>query len=152
MTAVRRIEEELMQRLGRPPTAAELAGETGIDEPVIEDLWRAERFPASLCQPVGADGEGTLADLIPDDAQPNPRRAGRGGRPAHPGRVRARFARRAAPPRHRAALRGGRRTHPGPHQVAGELASSRERARTIETAALRRLSARPELERVGSAG
>ena len=72
MTAVRRVQEELMQRLGRPPTAAELARETGIDEPVIEDLRRAERIPASLCEPVGADGDSTLADLIPDDAQPDP--------------------------------------------------------------------------------
>ena len=36
-------------------------------------------------------------------------------------------------------------------EVAGELGLSRERARTIETTALRRLSARPELEPVGSA-
>ena len=118
---------------------------------MIEGLWRAERVPASLCQPVGADGEGTLADLIPDDAQPDPA-------------VQAEAADRLTlvadalgaldeRPRRVIELRYG--VDGGDpwtlDEVAGELGLSRERARTIETTALRRLSARPELEPVGSA-
>jgi RNA polymerase primary sigma factor len=146
ISALRRVEEELMQRLGRPPSAAELAREAGVAEDAIEDLRRAERRPASLSEPIGPDEDGTsLGDLILDESAADPaadvadaqRRAG------VQDAVRALGERPRRVLELRYGIDGEERTL---ERVAGELGLSRERVRTIEAAALRQLSARPELD------
>ncbi len=144
MSAVRRVEEELMQRLGRPPTSAELAREAGVGEDVVEDLRRAEHRPSSFSQPAGADGDATLGDLIPDEGAPDPAAgiAEAQERAGLAGAVRALGERPRRVLELRYGIDGEARTLDG---VARELGISRERVRTIEAAALRQLSVRPEL-------
>ena len=141
MAAVRRVEEELMQRLGRPSSVAELAAEAGVDEDVVEELRRAERRPVSLSEPAGASDETELGELILDESAPDPAAgvAEADERAGVTGAVRALGER----PRRVLEMRYGidgddPRTLEG---VAGELGLSRERVRTIEAAALRALSA-----------
>jgi RNA polymerase primary sigma factor len=139
------VEEELTQRLGRPPSAAELAREAGIGEDVVEDLRRAERRPSSLSDPVGADGDTTLGDLILDESAADPAAGAAEARE----RAEVADAVRALGERPRRVLElrygidGQQRTLEG---VAHELGVSRERVRTIEAAALRQLAACPELD------
>ena len=145
-SAVRRVEEELTQRLGRRPSSSELAREAGIGEDVLEDLRRAERRPASLSEPIGEGDDTSLGELILDEDALDPA-AGVADAQERDGladAVRALGER----PRRVLELRYGidgddPRTLEG---VAGELGLSRERVRTIEAAALRELSARPELD------
>jgi RNA polymerase primary sigma factor len=145
ISAVRRVEEELTQRLRRPPTVAELAHEAGIDEDAVEDLRRAERRPASLSEPMGHDGDTPLGDLILDEDADDPA-AGVADAHEQAGVAEAVQALGERPRRVlelRYGIDGRERTLDG---VAGELGISRERVRTIEAAALRQLSARPELD------
>jgi RNA polymerase primary sigma factor len=145
IAAVRRVEEELTQRLGRPPSTAELAREAGIGEDVVEDLRRAERRPSSLSDPVGADGDSTLADLIPDESAADPAAgvAEAQERAEVTGAVQALGERPRRVLELRYGIDGEARTLEG---VAHELGVSRQRVQTIEAAALRQLAARPELD------
>jgi RNA polymerase primary sigma factor len=145
MSAVRRVEEELMQRLGRPPSTAELAREAGLGEDLVEDIRRAERRPSSLSEPVGPDGDATLGDLIVDEGVLDPAAgvAEAQERDGLAGAVRALGERPRRVLEMRYGIDGEERTLEG---VARELGLSRERVRTIEAAALRQLSARPELD------
>ncbi len=145
MAAVRRVEEELTQRLGRPPSTPELAREAGVGEDVVEDLRRAERRPASLSDPVGADGDSTLGDLIPDELAADPAAgvAEAQERAEVTGAVQALGERPRRVLELRYGIDGEARTLEG---VAHELGVSRQRVQTIEAAALRQLAARPELD------
>jgi RNA polymerase sigma-B factor len=61
-----RAADELHQRLGRSPTASELAEHLKLDEEeVLEGLAAAgSRLEVSLDQPVGEDGDVSLGDLM----------------------------------------------------------------------------------------
>ena len=145
MAAIRRVEEELTQRLSRRPTPAELAREAGVDEDVVEDLRRAERRPSSLSEPVGPDDDIALGDLILDEdaADPAADIAEAQERAGVADAVQALGERPRRVLELRYGIDGQERTLEG---VAGELGISRERVRTIEAAALRQLSASPELD------
>jgi RNA polymerase primary sigma factor len=145
MASVRRVEDDLTQRLRRRPTTAELAREAGIDEDEVEDLRRAERRPASLSDPLGPEDDAALGDLILDEdaADPAADVADAHERAGVAQAVRALGERPRRVLELRYGIDGRERTLDG---VAGELGISRERVRTIEAAALRQLSARPELD------
>ncbi len=55
---------ELATELGREPEDAELAEATGLSLAQLADVRQAARVVASLDQPVGADGETTLSELV----------------------------------------------------------------------------------------
>ncbi|MDQ4117168.1 MAG: RNA polymerase sigma factor SigB [Actinomycetota bacterium] len=61
-----RIKRDMHQRLGREPSDAELAGESGIAEHKISDLLDHARDPVSLDMPVGSEEEAPLGDFIED--------------------------------------------------------------------------------------
>lgn len=65
---IRRAELELQHDLGRPPTAAELAGFVGLPALCVEQLRRATAPVASLQEPLGEDGALALGDLVRDEA------------------------------------------------------------------------------------
>ena len=71
LQALRRAERELAAELGREPTSAEAAAKLGWAEMEVRDLRLADRRVVSLSQPLDADGDGELGDLLPDDA-PSP--------------------------------------------------------------------------------
>jgi RNA polymerase primary sigma factor/RNA polymerase nonessential primary-like sigma factor len=53
-------------RLGREPTAEEIAAAAGLDRETVERLRRPPEVVASLERPVGADGDSVLGDLLAD--------------------------------------------------------------------------------------
>jgi len=61
-----RTANQLQQRLGREPTAHELADELGITEDKVHDFFRAITEPLSLETPIGESEDSTLAEFIVD--------------------------------------------------------------------------------------
>ena len=69
---LRRVESELRQKLGRDPTANEVAAKTGISIERLREVHTALRDTISLDRPIGEDGDATMGDLIPDDEASDP--------------------------------------------------------------------------------
>jgi RNA polymerase primary sigma factor len=67
----RRVQHELVQRLGRDPTPCEIAGELGCEPTTLRELLRAAEQPLSLHSPAGHD-TGTLGELVEDRAAESP--------------------------------------------------------------------------------
>jgi RNA polymerase primary sigma factor len=63
-----RIERQLTQKLGRAPTAEELAEELNLKPEKVVELKRVSQEPVSLAVPVGEDAT-ELGELIEDDRQ-----------------------------------------------------------------------------------
>ncbi len=63
-----RVERQLTQRLGRIPTAEELATELGLKPEKVVELKRVSQEPVSLAAPVGEDAT-ELGELIEDSRQ-----------------------------------------------------------------------------------
>ena len=59
-----RAERELSQQLGRPPSNAEIAEQTGQTTERVDELRRVSRDPVSLDTPVGDDADTPLSDLV----------------------------------------------------------------------------------------
>jgi RNA polymerase sigma factor (sigma-70 family) len=66
---VGRVERELSVRLGREPTLAELAEETGLPIDQVEEVRHQRAALVSLDQQVGEDGDTALGDLLPSDQE-----------------------------------------------------------------------------------
>jgi RNA polymerase primary sigma factor len=67
IATLRRAEAALQQRLGRPPSAAELADCVGLTVQRVQQLTRATAPVASLNEPLDGDGGLVLGDLIRDE-------------------------------------------------------------------------------------
>jgi RNA polymerase primary sigma factor len=61
-----RMQRELLHRLGREATLAELAVEMGMTPTRVEEVQQMARTPISLDQAVGDDGNSELGDFIED--------------------------------------------------------------------------------------
>ena len=141
-------ERELVQQLGREPTAAEIA--EALDRTIgeIKEMRRIAQTPVSLARPVGEDGDAELGDLIedeestspPEQAIDNSRRAGlKRALAGLPDRDRGMLAMRYG-------LDGEEpRTL---EEVGRAFGLTRERVRQIETQTLRKLKELPEAERL----
>ena len=144
-------ERELVQRLGREPTADEVA--KALDRPVgeVKEMRSIAQTPVSLARPVGEDGDAELGDLIedeesvspPEQAIDNMRREGLNralaGLPARErGVISMRYGLDGEEPRTL-------------EEVGRAFGVTRERIRQIETHALRKLKALPEAERLRAA-
>ena len=66
-----RVERQLMQKFGRPPTNEELATELGLKPEKVIELKRVSQEPVSLAVPVGEDAT-TLGELLEDHHQGPP--------------------------------------------------------------------------------
>jgi len=66
LSKLSRVERDMHQRLGREPTAEELAAELDRTPDQIEELLRTSRQPISLDSTIGEDGETSIGDLIED--------------------------------------------------------------------------------------
>ena len=69
---MRREQNILQQRLGRPPTVVELAEVMEVEPKKIEQMLQALRQPLSLESPVGEEDETELGDVIEDITADNP--------------------------------------------------------------------------------
>ncbi|NJN19426.1 MAG: sigma-70 family RNA polymerase sigma factor [Oscillochloris sp.] len=136
---VKRISERLSQSLERQPTAEEIAIALGQPIERIQRILEAARRPVSIETPVGDQGEHTLGDFLPDEEMPSP------GEMASQQMLRQDLSsaldhlnereRRIIDLRY-GLVDGRRRTL---EEVGRALGMTRERARQIESEALRRL-------------
>jgi RNA polymerase primary sigma factor len=145
------VERQLVQQLGREPTATELA--TALDRPVreVKEMRRIAQAPISLERPIGEDDDSELGDLIEDDGSVSPleqaidnlrRESLSRALAALPARERGVIAMRYG-------LDGEEpRTL---EEVGRAFGVTRERIRQIETHTLRKLKALPEAERLRGA-
>ena len=69
---VNRSARDLVQRLGRDPTAEELSKETHMPLERIREIQRISREPVSMETPVGDEEDSSLGDFIRDDMTPHP--------------------------------------------------------------------------------
>jgi RNA polymerase primary sigma factor len=66
------VERELIQQLGREPSAAEIAAELECEVREVRDVMRMAQQPVSLEKPVGEEDESALADFIEDVSAESP--------------------------------------------------------------------------------
>ncbi|MDP8942710.1 MAG: sigma-70 family RNA polymerase sigma factor [Actinomycetota bacterium] len=72
LNKVMQVERQLVQALGRDPTAAEIAADLDWPEHEVADIRRVAQMPVSLEKPVGEDEESALGDLIEDETAESP--------------------------------------------------------------------------------
>jgi RNA polymerase primary sigma factor len=72
LSRVRSVERSLVQDLGREPEPAEIAAQLGMGVAEVRELMGFANAPVSLEAPIGADGDGQVADLVPDDTADGP--------------------------------------------------------------------------------
>ncbi len=72
LSRVRSVERSLVQDLGREPEPGEVAAELGMKVSEVRELMGLGNAPVSLEAPLGDDGNGQLADLVPDDSTESP--------------------------------------------------------------------------------
>jgi RNA polymerase primary sigma factor len=145
---IARVQQRLLQELGREPTTAELAAELELTVREVEGALRAARRPLSLEKPSGDDDGGRLGDFLVDEGAVEPLEA-----------TAASFRRRALaraleslPERERAvlALRFGLAgDRPETFEMIGRrYGLTRERIRQLELQALAKLADLPETARL----
>jgi len=137
--ALRKVSRELQQRLGRDPSAAELAAASGVDEDKMRRALHAARQPLSLDAPLAELDDATLHSCIPDPVSEGPTSS------AHDAHLAARIdaVLSELPPREAFIVRlrhgiGGTEAHTL-EEIGKLLGITRERTRQIETRAMRRL-------------
>ena len=67
-----RVSRQLVQRLGREPTAEEIAAEMEISSDRVEEIQRIAQEPVSLETPIGEEEDSQLGDFLEDKDMPNP--------------------------------------------------------------------------------
>ncbi|CAI8773605.1 RNA polymerase sigma factor RpoD [Methylocaldum szegediense] len=67
-----RVSRQLLQELGREPTAEELANRMGLSEEKVRTILKVTREPVSMATPIGDDGDTHLGDLIEDPYATSP--------------------------------------------------------------------------------
>jgi len=148
LNRVTQVERQLVQDLGREPTAAEIAAEAGITVSEVREIKRLGQKPVSLEKPVGDADEGELGDLVADDTVAEPFETATEN-------VRREDIERvldALPERERQVieLRYGLRGHEPLtlEEVGRAFGVTRERIRQIENNTLRKLKQLPEAQRL----
>ncbi len=71
---VNRVSRQLLQELGRDPTAAEMAKVLDMPEEKVKAVMKASLEPVSLDRPIGEDEDSNLGDFIEDTSAPSPAR------------------------------------------------------------------------------
>jgi RNA polymerase nonessential primary-like sigma factor len=66
LTRIRRVQRQLLARLGRPPSLAELAAELGMSEQLVRLTLQRQPAPVSLDARVGRERDIDLGDLLVD--------------------------------------------------------------------------------------
>ncbi len=72
LSRVRSVERNLVQDLGREPEPHEVAAELNMQVSEVRELMSIGATPISLEAPIGDDGNGRVADLVPDTSQESP--------------------------------------------------------------------------------
>ena len=72
---VSRVSRQLLQELGREPTAEEISAEIGMSAEKVREIMKVAQDPVSLETPIGEEEDSHLGDFIPDDDSPAPAEA-----------------------------------------------------------------------------
>ena len=67
-----RISRQLLQELGRDPTAEEVAKHMGLSTPRVREIMKISQEPVSLETPIGEEEDSHLGDFIEDEAALDP--------------------------------------------------------------------------------
>jgi len=67
-----RVQRQLLQELGREPTAEEIAKEMDMSEERVREILKIAQEPVSLETPIGEEEDSHLGDFIPDEDAPAP--------------------------------------------------------------------------------
>jgi RNA polymerase primary sigma factor len=66
------VERQLVQKLGREPSAEEIAGELRCTSREVRDVLRISQLPISLEKPIGEDEDSALGDFVEDETAESP--------------------------------------------------------------------------------
>ncbi len=69
---VSRYQRQMLQELGREPTAAEIGEKMGMSAERVREIMKIALDPVSLETPIGEEEDSHLGDFIPDDDTPAP--------------------------------------------------------------------------------
>ena len=69
---VSRYQREMIQELGREPTADEIAAKMGMTTDKVREIIKIAQDPVSLETPIGEEEDSHLGDFIPDEDTPAP--------------------------------------------------------------------------------
>ncbi|MBZ4663122.1 MAG: rpoD [Caloramator sp.] len=70
-----RVSRQLLQELGREPSAEEIAKEMDMEVDKVREILKIAQEPISLETPIGEEEDSHLGDFIPDDDAPAPAEA-----------------------------------------------------------------------------
>src|SRR5919201_265274 len=148
---IARAERELATRLGRQPTEQEIAKRAKLPLKQVREGRHAARAVTSLDRPIGAENEGSLAELVPSE-QDTPEEEVTYS-------LQEQALRRAVaelPEREREIVKlryglNGDRDPKSLEAIGRELGITRERVRQIEAEALERLALDRELDAISDA-
>ena len=136
---VSRYQRQMLQELGREPTAAEIGENMGMSADKVREIMKVAMDPVSLETPIGEEEDSHLGDFIPDEDTPAPSEAASATilREVIERELNTLTPREAHVIRLRFGLYDGRtRTL---EEVGKEFDITRERIRQIESKALRKL-------------
>jgi RNA polymerase primary sigma factor len=66
------VERQLVQKLGREPTAEEIAAELRCSPREVRDVLRISQLPVSLEKPIGEEEDSALGDFVEDETAVSP--------------------------------------------------------------------------------
>jgi RNA polymerase primary sigma factor len=144
-------ERQLVQQLGREPTADEIAAALSCPSSEVREILRMAQQPVSLEKPVGEEDDSALGDFIEDQSAESPfELAARTMRDEHVSRALAVLPRREREViEMRYGLTGER---PRTLEEVGQAFNvTRERIRQIENHTLKKLESLPETQRLRDA-
>lgn len=75
INSITRVTRELVQELGREPSAEEIATKMNINQDKVEAVSKIAKEPISLETPIGDDSEGRVVNVIPDKDVISPQEA-----------------------------------------------------------------------------
>ena len=145
------VERQLVQQLGREPTAEEVALTLECSPEEVREIQRMAQHPVSLEKPVGEEDDSALGDFIEDQTAESPfELAARTMRDEHVCRALSVLPRREREViEMRYGLTGGR---PRTLEEVGQAFNvTRERIRQIENHTLKKLESLPETQRLRDA-
>jgi RNA polymerase primary sigma factor len=148
LNRVGHVERQLVQRLGREPSPAEIAMELEWTVKDVRDVLRVAQMPISLEKPIGDEEDSELGDFVADDSAQEPFEMAS----ENLQRRDVRRALQALPAREREVIElryGLNGKEPLTLEQVGEaFGVTRERIRQIENNTLKKLKALPEAQRL----
>jgi RNA polymerase primary sigma factor len=142
------VERQLVQKLGREPTAEEIATELRCTPREVRDVLRISQLPISLEKPIGEDEDSALGDFVQDESAESPFESAT----VIMQKENVRRALNALPARERRVIEmryglGGSRPKTL-EEVGRAFNVTRERIRQIENNTLKKLQKLPEAQRL----